>query len=108
MARLSLAETAKHLGLSERTVRRHLVEGKLSGTQIMSATGPRWLIDIDDTPRDLVPVETAPRAPEVVEQILGELRAIRERLDALEPKPVLLPEATVSPWIVRVFGRFKV
>lgn len=57
---ITLAEAAEHLGVSSRTVRRYITEGRLAGYRV----GPRLVkvkrVDLDDLMR---PIPTAGRRP---------------------------------------------
>jgi excisionase family DNA binding protein len=66
---VTIAEAAQLLGLSEKTVRRRALSGRLQGTQMPTHNGYTWLIDI---PHDLPEPET------------GELQALRDRVQSLE------------------------
>jgi excisionase family DNA binding protein len=66
---VTITEAAQLLGLSEKTVRRRVLSGRLPGTQMPTHNGYTWLIDIPD---------------KVVEpdSSSGELEALRERVKA--------------------------
>jgi hypothetical protein len=44
---LKLADAARHLGLSEKTVRRRLKDGGLQGRQVATVHGPTWEVWVD-------------------------------------------------------------
>jgi predicted site-specific integrase-resolvase len=64
---VTIAEAAQLLGLSEKTIRRRVVTGRLHGTQMSTYKGYTWLVDVPD---DLIEPET------------GELHALRDRVVA--------------------------
>ena len=66
---VTISEAAQLLGLSEKTIRRRVLSGRLQGTQTPSPNGYTWLIDIPD--KVIEP-----------EELSGELIAIRERVAA--------------------------
>jgi hypothetical protein len=59
MTTVSLAEAARRLQVSERTVRRRLDGGKLHGTQVQGPRGFEWLVDL---PEEETAVQAAPAA----------------------------------------------
>jgi excisionase family DNA binding protein len=64
---VTIAEAAQLLGLSEKTVRRRVLNGRLQGTQMSTYKGYTWLVDLPD---DLAKPES------------GELHALRDRVAA--------------------------
>jgi excisionase family DNA binding protein len=64
---VTIAEAAQLLGLSEKTIRRRVLSGRLQATQMSTYKGYTWLVDVPD---DLVESET------------GELQALRDRVAA--------------------------
>jgi predicted transcriptional regulator len=64
---VTIAEAAQLLGLSEKTVRRRRLTGRLQATQMSTYKGYTWIVEIPD---DLVEPET------------GELQALRDRVAA--------------------------
>jgi len=52
MTALSIPEAAHQLGMSERSVRRRLANGELTGRQMSSPGGFRWIVELEpqDTP----------------------------------------------------------
>jgi excisionase family DNA binding protein len=108
--RVSLAQAARQLGVSERTIRRRLAAGQLSGIQMQSDTGPRWLVEVADVE---APVEADPGTSGLsvqgvtdsgVAAILGEIRALRAEVAELRAElkqqeaPALLPGPETLPW----------
>ena len=45
---LPVAEAARHLGLSTRTIRRKLHDGELSGRQLSTPQGFVWMVELAD------------------------------------------------------------
>ncbi len=56
MAKVSIAEAAHRLGISQDTVRKRLRVGELSGTQVRAPGGFRWMVV--ELPDDVPGVET--------------------------------------------------
>jgi hypothetical protein len=51
MAKVSIAEAAHRLGISQDTVRKRLRLGELTGTQVRAPGGFRWMVELpDDVP----------------------------------------------------------
>ena len=64
---VTIAEAARLLGLSEKTVRRRVVRGELPGIQEATPQGYTWFVDIPE------------QSPEFEAEIpSGELQALRE------------------------------
>jgi DeoR/GlpR family transcriptional regulator of sugar metabolism len=55
MAKVSIAEAAHRLGISQDTVRKRLRLGELTGTQVRAPGGFRWMVELPD---DVPGVET--------------------------------------------------
>jgi len=69
--RVTIAEAAQRLGVSDHTVRRRLAKGEVTGVQVAMRTGgSQWLIDLPD--------EETPEPP-----ISGEVAALRELIASL-------------------------
>jgi excisionase family DNA binding protein len=66
---VTIAEAAQLLGLSEKTVRRRVISGRLQATQMSTYKGYTWMVEVPD---DLVTPES------------GELQALRDRVAAQE------------------------
>jgi predicted DNA-binding transcriptional regulator YafY len=64
---VTIAEAARLLGLSEKTVRRRVVRGELPGIQEATPQGYTWFVDIPDQPPEFE-----------AEMPSGELQALRE------------------------------
>ena len=64
---VTIAEAAQLLGLSEKTVRRRVITGRLQATQMSTYKGYTWMVDLPD---DLAKPES------------GELQALRDRVAA--------------------------
>jgi predicted site-specific integrase-resolvase len=64
---VTLAEAAQILGLSEKTVRRRVVSGRLQATQMSTYKGYTWIVELPD---DMAKPES------------GELQALRDRVVA--------------------------
>jgi excisionase family DNA binding protein len=77
---VTLAEAATHLGVSEKTVRRWVHNGKLQGTQVSTDRGFQWMVDIPDDPS-----ASSGEAPSGEVQSLKEMNALlRDRLDMMD------------------------
>jgi len=48
MEKLTIAQAAPKLGLSQDTVRRRLKTGELAGERLKAAGGFRWMVNVDD------------------------------------------------------------
>lgn len=58
----SIAEAAEHIGTSERTVRRYIADGRLTGYRV----GPRLIrVDLDELDNLLRPIPTASTADRI-------------------------------------------
>jgi hypothetical protein len=64
---VTIAEAARLLGLSQKTVRRRVVRGELPGIQEATPQGYTWFVDIPDQPPEFE-----------AEMPSGELQALRE------------------------------
>ena len=80
---VSISEAARNLGISERTVRRRLHSGELSGSQVATPQGFVWTIAMPDAmPEGMTNGNVSE----------GEIAAIRELLEAYKDEVGTLKE----------------
>ena len=81
MARVSIKEAARRLGVAEATIRRRLHRGELAGVQVTTAQGFVWLVDLPDmqVSSSLISSDAAPRRPSAE----SELEALKEMVALL-------------------------
>jgi hypothetical protein len=105
---LPLREAADRLGVSERTLRRRLKDGTITGQQISTAQGFRWIVDLPDA--ELMPAPQSQEWRQIVEErdayrvlaeeLRGELAGIRAALADLPEIRRLLEEAAATRQLV--------
>jgi excisionase family DNA binding protein len=92
---VTIAEAARLLKLSERTVRRRLHSGELKGSQVASPGGFSWIVELDDPPPEDSPVSAA-----LVSRLEAQIAAQQEELAAknrqIEQLHVLLQQAQAA------------
>lgn len=101
-----IAEASRRLGVSERTLRRHIAEGTLRGSQIETPQGYRWLVELPESgtlpPRS---ASSARRAAELPSEDLDTrhaelaelIAALRENSQALRDHAAALRSAPPAP-----------
>lgn len=101
-----IAEASRRLGVSERTLRRHIAEGTLRGTQVETPQGYRWLVELPESgtlpPRSARPARRAAELPsEDLDTRHAELAdliaALRENSQALRDHAAALRSAQAAP-----------
>lgn len=113
----SVTDAAKVLGVSTRTIRRHIKDGKLPFTKINGQFGPEYRItELPDLPK---PVEVPPSSTELSGNIAldmikrleednrnlaGQLGMAQEKIRHLEEQLKMLPAPKI-PWWKRLFGK---
>lgn len=118
----SVADAAKALGVSTRTIRRHLKEGKLPFTKINGQFGEEYRItELPDLPKTADPpvpssaelsgtvaLDMIRRLEEENRNLAGQLGAAHEKIRTLENKledQIKLLTAPKIPWWQRLFGK---
>jgi excisionase family DNA binding protein len=119
---MTIAEAAKTLGVSTRTVRRFIKSGKLEARLVEGPFGQEYRIDELPTelqkkkPLDSTPGQTSIQTPVQVMDIIKELQeknlalaaqlgVATERIRNLENEVKLLTVAKSKPWWQRLFSR---
>jgi MerR family copper efflux transcriptional regulator len=113
----SVADAAKVLGVSTRTIRRHIKDGKLSFTKIEGQFGEEYRItDLPENAKRSNPTEVSSelsgtvaldmirRLEEENRNLAGQLGIAQEKIRNLEDKLKMLPQPKVS-WWRRIFSR---
>jgi excisionase family DNA binding protein len=113
----SVADAAKALGVSTRTIRRHLKEGKLPFTKINGQFGEEYRItELPDAQKKAEPqlpsaelsgavaLNMIRRLEEENRNLAGQLGAAHEKIRNLEDRIKLLPQPNI-PWWRRLFGK---
>lgn len=114
----SVADAAKALGVSTRTIRRHLKEGKLPFTKIDGQFGEEYRItELPDAQKKAEPLVTSAelsgtvaldmirRLEEENRNLAGQLGAAQEKIRNLEGQILKsLPQPKI-PWWRRLFGK---
>jgi hypothetical protein len=75
--RVTLAEAALLLGISEPTARRRVRSGELPGTQVPTPQGFTWMVDLPDD----IPTEPSPSEEVVSEEVVA-MRVSMARMEA--------------------------
>ncbi len=112
----SVADAAKTLGVSTRTIRRHLKEGKLPFTKIDGQFGEEYRItELPDVPQKVDPPITSAELSGTValdmirhleeenRNLAGQLGAAQEKIRNLEGQLKQLPQPKTG-WWRRLFG----
>jgi excisionase family DNA binding protein len=112
----SVAEAAKALGVSTRTIRRHLKEGKLPFKKIEGQFGEEYRItSLPDLPKKndivspsaelsgTVALDMIRRLEEENRNLAGQLGVAQEKIRNLEGQLKLLGPPKI-PWLRRLFG----
>ena len=119
---VTITEAAVHLGVTERTVRRRLHNGELTGRKITTPQGFTWIVELpDSTPQNNVSDHVSDQVEEPNYQaILKELEATKQLVTVLtnqvdikdrqiEQLHVLLQQSQASlPTPTRSWWRFWV
>jgi hypothetical protein len=109
MAKVSIAEAAHRLSISQDTVRKRLRLGELTGEQVKAPGGFRWLIELpgenaepqgqDETHQEGITNEV-PYVRELVDSLQAQIRAQQEELEArrreVEQLHILLQQAQAA------------
>jgi excisionase family DNA binding protein len=121
MATVTIQEAAKHLGVSQDTVRRRIRKEELQARQTPTPQGFRWVVELEDLEEDAQAAPTPPHMPdiggaeveggqdlrELVDVLRSQLQSQEEELAArrreVQELHVLLqqkalPEAVGRPW----------
>jgi len=86
---VTIGEAARHLGLSEHTVRRQVHNGKLSGNQVATPQGYTWRVEIDNDPSALDP---NPGPAPASGPANGETEFLREIIDIFKAEAATFKE----------------
>lgn len=111
MDRVTLAEAATRLGVSEQTIRRRLKTGELQGEREVTAQGYRWWVSVPESvkgqDRPNVPTSTGVDA-ERIQRLEADNAWLKERvvqLEAASTKLVdLLANVSTNPELVRLLA----
>jgi hypothetical protein len=109
MAKVSIAEAAHRLSISQDTVRKRLRLGELTGEQVKAPGGFRWLVDLPgenvesqgqgESHQEGITNE-APYIRELVDSLQAQIRAQQEELEArrreVEQLHILLQQAQAA------------
>jgi hypothetical protein len=109
MAKVSIAEAAHRLGMSQDTVRKRLRLGELTGEQVRAPGGFRWLVELPgenaesqgqgETYQEGITNES-PYVRELVDSLQAQIRAQQEELEArrreVEQLHILLQQAQAA------------
>jgi hypothetical protein len=110
---VTIAEAAQILRLSERTIRRRLQVGELTGSRMASPGGYTWMVDVPDG----APIGETDRTNALIARLEKQIEAQAEELEArrreVQELHVLLQQAQAAlpapregkPWWRRVWGR---
>jgi transposase-like protein len=114
----TIPEAARHLGVSEHTVRRRVRSGELPGKQVATPQGFTWVVDIPDgLPEPVTSSSEVQALRELVANLQDRINAQGKELEAknkqIEQLHVLLQQAQAAlpaprenrPWWRRVWRR---
>src|SRR5919106_5981994 len=76
--RVTIAEAAQILRLSERTIRRRLQVGELTGSRMTSPGGYTWLVDVPDE----APIGESDRTEALIARLEAQVEAQDQELEA--------------------------
>ncbi len=115
---LSIAEAARSLGLSSRTVRRYIKSGKIHAQLVTGPFGQEYRIlklppELHKRkPVDNTPIQTPTQAMDIIRELqeknlalAAQLGIATERIRNLENEVRLLTTAKQQPWWKRIFSR---
>jgi DNA-directed RNA polymerase specialized sigma24 family protein len=119
MAAVTIQEAARHLGVSQDTIRRRIRKEELQARQMPTPQGFRWVMELEGLEEDAPAAPTPPHRPgigqvedgqdlrELVDVLRSQLQSLEEELVArrreVQELHVLLqqkalPEAVGRPW----------
>lgn len=108
----TVREAAGLLGVSPRTVRRHLKSGKLEGERIEKGSSYVYVVRLDPAELGQVPDIVAANLMEMLREmqeenvrLAGQLGFVQAQLQAKETEVQLLTEGSRLPWWRRLVGR---
>ena len=78
MARMTIKEAARRLGVADTTIRNHLRRGALVGVQVASPYGMMWLVEIPD--------DSSPDQHGVIEKDPTKLKVLRASSRSYRPE----------------------
>ena len=94
--RVTIAEAAQILRLSERTIRRRLQVGELTGSRMASPGGYTWLVDVPDE----APIGESDRTEALIARLEAQVEAQDQELEArrreVQQLHVLLQQAQAA------------
>ena len=94
--RVTIAEAAQILRLSERTIRRRLQVGELTGSRMASPGGYTWLVDVPDE----APIGESDRTEALIARLEAQVEAQAQELEArrreVQQLHVLLQQAQAA------------
>ena len=99
--RVTIAEAALRLGISEPTARRRVRSGELPGTQVRTPQGFRWMVDLpDDLPSEPAPSGEMAVMQRFIDSMNSQFQLLKEQLEAkdkqIEQLHVLLQQAQTA------------
>jgi hypothetical protein len=99
--RVTIAEAALRLGISEPTARRRVRGGELPGTQVRTPQGFTWMVDLpDDLPSEPGPSGEMAVMQGFIESMNSQFQLLKEQLEAkdkqIEQLHVLLQQAQAA------------
>jgi len=118
---LSIAQTAKSLGISSRTVRRYIKSGKIHAELVSGPFGQEYRIlelppdlhklkPVDNTPYQ-TPIQTPIQVMDIIKELqeknlalAAQLGVATERIRNLENEVRLLTTVKQQPWWKRIFS----
>jgi len=113
MEKLTIAQAAAHLSLSQDTVRRRLRNGEIDGHQEPCAGGFKWIVDLDaakDSGDASVITENGATNSDLVEMLKGQVHDLRDQLDTrareISELHQLLAARSLAPGVIRPWWAF--
>jgi hypothetical protein len=99
--RVTIAEAALRLGISEPTARRRVRSGELPGTQVRTPQGFTWMVDLpDDLPPEAAPSGEMTVMQGFIDSMNSQFQLLKEQLEAkdkqIEQLHVLLQQTQAA------------